>query len=453
MSDDIWGHRRDEEDNAGSGDDPGVLAEVGEAPLSLGDDTGSLPHWTEPPTGQIPRLGGDEPTGEHRVARGRDRRPTGEVPTTEFDVWSTFSDSEGPTWADELDPSGPVEVHEPPPRERTGEHFFDLPDEIPTGRRSARISIGTDPTGDPARPRPTRLEPGRRSGARGASRPGATGRNMPVAVTAGLVIAAVFLGALLWRPAAVVAIVVLVVGLAAVEFYAKVTEKGYRPATFAGLLACVSLPLVAYWVGDGALPLVVVFAFLAAAAGFVGADGIHSGPLPNMAVTMLGVIWIGLMGAYGALLAGLSALGGGFADVGTDTLFLIAIGVVANDVGALFVGSGIGKTPLREWISPNKSVEGLIGGTVFTFLAVILVGIQSDTWNDLPEWLLLALVISVMAPLGDLTESMFKRNLDVKDFGTIVPGHGGALDRFDGFLFVLPAVYYLTLVLEPWASV
>jgi phosphatidate cytidylyltransferase len=92
----------------------------------------------------------------------------------------------------------------------------------------------------------------------------------------------------------------------------------------------------------------------------------------------------------------------------------------------------------------------LVGGTVFTFLAVILVGLQSDTWNDLSEWLLLGLVISVMAPLGDLIESMFKRNLDVKDFGTLVPGHGGLLDRFDALLFALPSSYYLLLVLEPW---
>jgi phosphatidate cytidylyltransferase len=64
----------------------------------------------------------------------------------------------------------------------------------------------------------------------------------------------------------------------------------------------------------------------------------------------------------------------------------------------------------------------------------------------------MAAVISVMAPLGDLVESMFKRNLDVKDFGNLVRGHGGLLDRFDAFLFCLPAVYYLMRVLEPWTS-
>jgi phosphatidate cytidylyltransferase len=130
------------------------------------------------------------------------------------------------------------------------------------------------------------------------------------------------------------------------------------------------------------------------------------------------------------------------------------VGVVANDVGALFVGSAVGKTPLRHWISPNKSVEGFLGGTVLTLGAMFLIGImdKSSTWNSTGDLLLLGAVVSIMAPIGDLTESMFKRNLDVKDFGSIVKGHGGVLDRFDGFLFVMPAVYYLTIYLQPWAT-
>jgi phosphatidate cytidylyltransferase len=133
---------------------------------------------------------------------------------------------------------------------------------------------------------------------------------------------------------------------------------------------------------------------------------------------------------------------------------LLAIGVVANDVGAYFLGSAFGRTPLRGWISPGKSVEGALGGTVLTLLVMVIVGLQewSDTWSSMSHLLLLGIVISIFAPLGDLTESMFKRNLDVKDFGTIVKGHGGVLDRFDGFLFVLPGVYYLFLVLTPWTE-
>ena len=83
---------------------------------------------------------------------------------------------------------------------------------------------------------------------------------------------------------------------------------------------------------------------------------------------------------------------------------------------------------------------------------VVGVADKSDTWNSLGDLMLLGVVVAVTAPLGDLTESMFKRNLDIKDFGSIVKGHGGVLDRFDGFLFTLPAVYYLMLLLHPWAS-
>ncbi|MFM7891870.1 MAG: phosphatidate cytidylyltransferase, partial [Actinomycetota bacterium] len=116
-----------------------------------------------------------------------------------------------------------------------------------------------------------------------------------------------------------------------------------------------------------------------------------------------------------------------------------------------FVGSAIGRTPLRASISPNKTVEGLIGGTIASMSVVIIIGLQSETWNSLIEWILLGAVISFMAPLGDLFESLLKRSLGVKDFGTLLKGHGGVLDRFDGVLFSLPAVYFLAVTLAPWA--
>ena len=257
----------------------------------------------------------------------------------------------------------------------------------------------------------------------------------------------------MWRPAGAVAFVTVALGLASIEYFTKVTEKGYRPAVAAGVAACVAAPLAVYWVGDDSLPLVITFAFLAGALGFIGANSIEVGPMPNMAITMLGVVWIGVLGAFAALILRYSTFASG-TPWGTDTLVLIAIGVVANDVGAYFVGSAFGRTPLRQWISPNKTVEGFLGGTIVTLVVMLVIGMRdlSDTWSSTGHVLMLAIVISIMAPLGDLTESMFKRNLDVKDFGAIIRGHGGVLDRFDGFLFTLPAVYYLMLVVEPWTA-
>ena len=447
--------------------------------LSFDDDTGSLPHWTEPPTGEIPKIekAGAEPG-----------------PGEDLDVWSTFT-SESPVWkeGDSVDaPSGTLSRRSgaddavESPVDPTGELAWgddpsgDLPptgaadvlvaDAEPVSRGSAaavgaepvappvrepsRITIGTDPSGMPRRPDPNRRGGSPQRPPSAGTPVGSDGRNLPVAVAVGLGLAAVFLALTIFvGPAGSLAFVVVVLAIAGIEYFGKVSEKGYRPAVAPGVAAIVAAPLVAYWIAETGLPLVVVFAFVAACTGFVGATSIESGPMPNMAITMLGVIWIGLTGSYAGLLLDWSNFGDGTAW-GTDTLVLLAIGVVANDVGAYFVGSAFGRTPLRTWISPAKSVEGFLGGAVLTLIVMLIVGLQglSTTWSNTGDLLLLGAVISVLAPLGDLTESMFKRNLDIKDFGTLIRGHGGVLDRFDGFLFALPGVYYLFRVLEPYAS-
>jgi len=181
----------------------------------------------------------------------------------------------------------------------------------------------------------------------------------------------------------------------------------------------------------------------------MGATSVESGPLPNAAITLLGVVWIGVLGSFAGLI-----LRAPFAEpFGTDTIFALVVAVVANDVGALLIGSAGGRTPLRAWISPNKTIEGLIGGAIASVGAMILlffVNTNRHTWIGLGDCILLGVLVAVLAPIGDLTESMFKRNLDIKDFGTLLPGHGGVLDRFDGFLFTLPAAYYLLITLEPF---
>ena len=489
MSDDMWRDRRDDDDFSEFGslfDDaeptqnmPEVdsvaadatgdgRAEGGGGPdegLSFGEsDTGSLPHWTEPPTGEVPRF---EPEAIAAAA--------GDAEHEDLDVWSSFS-SEAPVWKDD-EPVEPEPV-EPEPRRTaqqrrvtdqtevvSGQHRRVTGESATVSREPSRITIGTDPSGMPRRP----PQQGRRRGGPppSASRPSAgpppsSGRDMPVAIAVGLAIAAAFVAALMYDTKAVAALVVVVLGLAAVEFYDKVAEKGYRPAVVPGIVTCVAGPLAAYWLGVGTLPLVLAFGFMATAGSFIGARSVEAGPMPNVSITMLGVVWIGILGSFAMLILRFSTqLVSALPETqslaehrGTDTICLMAIGVVANDVGALFIGSAIGNTPLRRWISPNKTVEGLIGGALFTILALMFVGISesSDTWSNNWHLLALALVIAAMAPMGDLVESMFKRNLDVKDFGSIVKGHGGVLDRFDGFLFVLPAVYYLTLVLEPWTK-
>jgi len=117
-----------------------------------------------------------------------------------------------------------------------------------------------------------------------------------------------------------------------------------------------------------------------------------------------------------------------------------------NDVFAYIVGSLIGKTKLYEKISPKKTWEGTIGGTILSVLSAYLLSTLFLSLN-LTNWLVIGFLISIFATLGDLTESMFKRQANVKDSGNIMPGHGGILDRFDGLLLAAPAIYvYLTFI-------
>jgi len=463
MTDDDRRHRRQQEEEDDFG--PPLFAEPDDESdgLSFGaSDTGPLPHWTEPPTGEMPRTLATSAPAD---------------PSDDLDVWSSFA-GKAPVWRDDetVSPHDETGEMERVPTGQGGEELDDVTsrdDSIPLRREPGRITIGTDPTDDRSRPVPRKGRPGEpgrggrpaRSGSTAratSSRPAKSGpRDLPTAVGIGLLMAAVFIVAVIVGPKLVLVLAVAVLGLGSVEYFDKVTEKGYRPATIAGIVACVALPIATYWAGEQALPLILVLSLVAGAFTFIGAHSVESAPMPNMAITTLGVVWIGFLGSYAALILRYSK-GFGFPvasgiiskSIGTDTLFLLAPGVVANDVGALVLGSAAGKTPLRAWISPNKSVEGLFGGTVATILAMVIVGLtdRSSTWNSAGDLIVLGIVISITAPLGDLTESMFKRNLDVKDFGTVIKGHGGVLDRFDGFLFTLPAVYYLLQVLEPWVT-
>lgn len=476
MSDDNF--RRQQRDNSKDGADPTVdfgdefgvvrFADDDDSSPAISFDTADtdqLPHWTEPPTGEIPRF---MKSGVDPDSRAADRSK----------VWSEYNSPPPTPSAGGLRPSVDLTGGT-----RSGK--TDTPPPVSRPRSERRVVIGTDPTDERRRPpisrdpsgSPTRkisatqVSRGRqsseqRSAVRGRTRVsgrspqrsthtsagvGMSGsRDLPTATAVGALLAAMFIAALMWRPAAVMFIIVVVIGLAAFEFFSRATERGYRPSMAIGVVGCIAAPLSAYWIGDAALPLVIVLSFVAGTVIFIGSDSIESGPVPNMAITTLGLTWIGLLGAYAALILRFSTFGGAYAHAGTDTLFIVVAGVIANDIFAFFIGRTAGRTPLRDWVSPQKSFEGAIGGSIGTFGAVILVGLQSDTWNSVPEWIALAVVITVMAPLGDLVESMFKRNLDVKDFGTVLSGHGGVLDRFDSLIFTLPAAYYLALVLQPW---
>lgn len=155
-------------------------------------------------------------------------------------------------------------------------------------------------------------------------------------------------------------------------------------------------------------------------------------PIKNIGFTSLGIFYIGI--PFGMLLL--------LQDMQSPVLILGMIFLVfINDSLAYFSGRAFGKTPLFPRISPKKTWEGAIGGIIFTLLLAFAYSfIPLFNSISLKDWLAVAVLVAVFGPLGDLTESMLKRNLKIKDSGSLLPGHGGFLDRFDALIFTIPFV-------------
>jgi CDP-diglyceride synthetase len=310
-------------------------------------------------------------------------------------------------------------------------------DPQPRRGRVPRVPVGAaePPEDDPAAPRPRRRRPPEPPSSSGAS-----GRDLPQAIAVGAALALVAMLVFVAGPAATMVLVELVIVAAGAEYFGAAFRGGFRPATLLGLVAVAALPLAAYWRGEAAVPMILALTFVVGVLWYLLGVGGKARPTANLGVTLLGVVWVGVLGAFAALILKIP-------DQGVSILLVAVVATVAHDTGAFFIGRAMGRTPLSA-ISPNKTVEGLVGGMVATlvgvFVVVVVLGFSPFSSG---EALLLGLVLAFVAPLGDLAESLFKRDLGLKDMGSLLPEHGGVLDRFDGLLFVLPAAYYVARVM------
>ncbi len=278
----------------------------------------------------------------------------------------------------------------------------------------------------------------------GEARPSAPNGNTMTAIVVGLLLGGVFLGAVALGEKVTLALLVLVLLFAAAEWFTTLRHAGYQPPTLVGFVAVVAMPLAAFWRGADGIVLVLVFALFGAGLWYLGGVG-RDRPLANLGVTLFGIAYIGVTGAFGGLLLDLPD--------GAELVLTAVILTAAHDVGAFAVGRAAGRTPLSR-VSPNKTVEGLIGGTILTiaaalvFISILEIGPFGDAPGSRSDGVILGIVVAVVAPLADLMESAIKRDLGIKDMGSLLPGHGGMLDRIDALLFVLPATYFTALMLE-----
>ncbi|MCH9017715.1 MAG: phosphatidate cytidylyltransferase [Chloroflexi bacterium] len=166
----------------------------------------------------------------------------------------------------------------------------------------------------------------------------------------------------------------------------------------------------------------------------------------GFAYLILGPIYVGFLLAHALMLREITGSGAeaeGTADLGRSWLLFALLVTFAVDTGAYLVGRAVGRRPMAPSISPNKTWEGSLGGFTSAVAAALVLGLVFDL--GVPAWqqAVIGGVVGVVGQWGDLIESKLKRIADLKDAGSIIPGHGGLLDRLDSILLTLPAVYYL----------
>ena len=259
------------------------------------------------------------------------------------------------------------------------------------------------------------------------------GRNLPVAIGVGVVLASLFLGSLFWRAEAFVAVVAVLAVVAGIEVVRVLTPTGVQlvtPVLLAATVVMVVTPLYAGASGQVAGIAVLVVGSVV----WLIADAGRRDVVRTLAMTLLFGVWIGFLASYAALLVDRPA--------GPVVVLAVVGGATLTDIGGYAFGVTFGRHKVAPSISPNKTWEGLIGGVV---VAAVLGGAVLPLFGDtftVVTGAVLAGTCGVAAFLGDLFESMVKRDLGVKDLGDLLPAHGGILDRVDGILFALPVGYY-----------
>ena len=211
----------------------------------------------------------------------------------------------------------------------------------------------------------------------------------------------------------------------------------WRPVAAVGFAALVAMVLVARSGSQGHVLEVAVAAVPVVLLAVMFSD--RRRPTIAIAGTLLGIYWIGFAFAHAELLRQMPHGNGVFLDV--------LIGTFVGDTGAYFGGRLFGRRPLAPKVSPNKTVEGLVCGMLFAVLAVFLAGLY-QTWLSQGHALLLGVAVAALGPLGDLFESVVKRDAGVKDSGRVFGPHGGVLDRVDGALFTVVVGYYIWLAVH-----
>lgn len=226
------------------------------------------------------------------------------------------------------------------------------------------------------------------------------------------------------------------------EYYRMCNAKGRSPQRATGVVLAATLFCLLFFIISGDIPAkyIALYTVALCIVPIIELYRKKETPMDNWAHTIFGVIYTALpMG----LMSGMLYLPGTGEYCGR-LLICFFIFIWVADTGAYCAGRLFGKHKMFPRISPKKTIEGLIGGIILTITAAIPIYYVAGTYT-LPQWMIIAAVCVGFAVMGDLAESMIKRDTGIKDSGRLLPGHGGVLDRFDSALLAAPPVYACTL--------
>ena len=263
---------------------------------------------------------------------------------------------------------------------------------------------------------------------------------MKTRIISGTIFGAIGVGIILLDNSLVDSIFITVLALVACfEFFRAFRNKGINSISWIGYVSCLAIMLVDNHIPEEYKILIYKMGISIIAVSIFAYMVISKleRNIRDIATTVMCVIYIPTLFSFIKRVLML--------ENGRILIWYVILGAFASDTFAYFVGSKLGKHKLCPTISPNKTVEGSIGGicgVIISYVILTIIGNKYFNFNmNIVYWVLIAIVSSIVGQMGDLTESAIKRYCGIKDSGNIIPGHGGILDRFDSLIFVAPIVY------------
>ncbi|MDR2650765.1 MAG: phosphatidate cytidylyltransferase [Prevotellaceae bacterium] len=258
-------------------------------------------------------------------------------------------------------------------------------------------------------------------------------KNLIIRTASGALFLAIMIGSILWSVHSFWILSCIIVIFGMIEFFNMTIPKGHELQKIISIF--IGLGCVLYSFSEMTSSMIVVIGLFSALIPIIELYKGSEKPFENIALLFFPVIYIAipftLMNLYNLY-------------HGSNYILAFFIFIWANDVGAYCFGMLFGqngKHKLFPRISPKKSWEGFIGGIITTIIASVLISKLMFDGKNMPHWIVIAIITSVVGTFGDLIESMLKRSAGVKDSGKIMPGHGGILDRFDAVLLSFPIVF------------